>query len=186
MNEKTIKILNDLKVSIDEAVRHREIWWELGFSDNRKDFGVAFESKECNYYLHASYEAHSLSMFLALGRIFDPDNRSSSIRALKEDLVDNGRKDLSNLISDGLMPIKGNVQKILDIRSKIIAHTDTNHTDKSVLKANSLSPNDIKDLIFTVRETYYMVLRHLRLNTKQHPDGVFGESTLHVLRKLKT
>ncbi|MEZ9916363.1 hypothetical protein [Vibrio breoganii] len=186
MNKNTTKILNDLKISIDEAVRHREIWWELGFSQNRKEFKAEFDSQEYNYYLHASYEAHSLSMFLALGKIFDPDSRSSSIRALKANLAENGRKDISLLISETLKPFEINVQKILDVRSKIIAHTDTNYTEQSVLKSNSLSPNDIKDLILNVRETYYMVLQRLLLNTKQHPDGAFSESTLHVLRKLKT
>ncbi|ABV87570.1 hypothetical protein [Shewanella pealeana] len=90
MNQTTIKILNDLKVSIDEAVRHWEIWWELGYSGNRTEFKSEFDSEDYNYYLHASYEAHSLSMFLALGRIFDPDSRSSSIRALKANLSENG------------------------------------------------------------------------------------------------
>ncbi|CAM3222286.1 hypothetical protein SHPE106448_01435 [Shewanella pealeana] len=90
------------------------------------------------------------------------------------------------MINENLKLHEDSVRKLLDIRSKIVAHIDTTYTDKSVLKANSISPNDIRDLILTVRESYYMVLRYLSLNTQQHPDGAFAESTLKVLRKLKT
>jgi hypothetical protein len=185
MNNQTIKILNDLKLSIDEAARHCEIWWELGFSQNRKEFRKEFDSTEYNYFLHASYEAHSLTMFLSLGRIFDADSRSSSIRNLKSNLRTNGHRELTDIVTESLKPYSKTVQKILDIRSARIAHSDMNHTDESVLKSNSLSPDEVKELIYGVREAYYIVLRKLNLNTKQHPDGSFGESTLNLLRKLK-
>ncbi|NOH33475.1 hypothetical protein [Vibrio chagasii] len=185
MDKETEKILNDLKLSIDEAARHREIWWELGVSENRKRFLKEFESEEYNYYLHASYEAHGLVMLLALGRIFDNDSRASSIRSLKDNLKANGHNRIVDTISRSLRSYSTSVQKVLDIRSKIIAHTDTRHDDKSVLRDNSLSPDEIKDLIFAVRETYYYVLRQFFLSTKQHPDGAFGESAVNVLTKLK-
>ncbi|MEZ8023493.1 hypothetical protein AB4167_05460 [Vibrio sp. 10N.286.49.E11] len=185
MNKETEKILNDLKLSIDEAARHREIWWELGVSENRTKFKKEFESEEYNYYLHASYEAHSLAMLLALGRIFDNDSRSSSIRSLKDNLTANGHTRIVDIISQSLHSYSTSVQKVLDIRSKIIAHTDMRYDDRSVLRDNSLSPDEIKDLIFAVRETYYVVLRHFFLNTKQHPDGSFGESAIKVLTKLQ-
>jgi hypothetical protein len=186
MNNQTLKIINDLKISIDEAVRHREIWWELGYSKNRSKFKNEFRSTRFNHFLHASYEAHAITMYLALGRIFDSDSRSSSICTLKKNLKSSGHIGLVKAIETQLKPYSELVKKVLDVRSKTIAHTDLSHTEYLVFRNNSITPDELKALIHQTRETFYDVLRHFNLTTTQHEDGIFSESTLNVLDQLQT
>lgn len=186
MNNETLKVINDLKISIDEAVRHREIWWELGYSQNRSKFKNEFASKRFNHFLHASYEAHAITMYLALGRIFDPDTRSSSFSTLKVNLRSLGHLELVKTIENQLKPYSELVKKVLDIRSKTVAHSDLSHTESLVLKANAITPNELKLLIHQTRETYYEVLRYFSLTTTQLEDGIFSESALNMLDQLQT
>lgn len=185
MNNKTLKIINDLKISIDEAVRHREIWWELGCAQNRSKFINEFKSKRFNHFLHASYEAHAITMYLALGRVFDTDTRTSSFKTLKESLRSLGHIELVETIENQLKPYSELVKKVLDIRSKTVAHSDLSHTESLVMKANPITPDEFKLLINQTRETYYDVLRYFSLTTTQLEDGIFSESTLNILDQLK-
>lgn len=105
------------KISIDEAARHHEIWWELGCSKNRSKFKNEFASTRFNYFLHASYEAHAITMYLALGRIFDSDSRSSSICTLKQNLKSSGHIQLVKTIENKLKT-HSELVKVLDVRSK--------------------------------------------------------------------
>lgn len=186
MNNQTLKILNNLKISIDESMRHYEIWWELGYSQNRIQFKDQFASQRFNHFLHASYEAHGITMYLAFGRVFDSDSRSSSIASLKENLRLFGHAELVKTIEAQLKPHANLVKKILDIRSKTIAHSDLLHSETSVFKSNAITPDELKELIHQIRETYYDVLRYFSLTTTQLEDGIFSESTLNMLKQLKT
>jgi len=185
MNDRIMKIINDLKSSIDEAVRHREIWWELGCSKNRAEFKHEFASIDYNHFLHASYEAHAVTMFLSLGRIFDNDTRTSSFRSLKYNLKESGHAQISTLIETQLKPHEKSVQKILDIRSRTIAHADTSYTERAILLDNPISHDEIKALILDTRATFYNVLNYFHLNTKQLADEIYSEATINVLRQLK-
>lgn len=186
MNNKILKIIHDLKISIDEAVRHREIWWELGCAQNRSKFSNEFTSKRFNHFLHASYEAHAIAMYLALGRTFDSDRRASSFKNLKDELRLFGHIELVEMIENQLKPYSQLVKKVLDIRSKTVAHSDLSHTESLVMKANPITPDEFKFLINQTRETYYDVLRYFNLTTTQLDDGIFSESTLNVLDQLQT
>jgi hypothetical protein len=185
MNSQTLKIINDLKISIDEAARHREIWWELGCAKNRAKFKNEFSSTRFNHFLYASYEAHAIVMYLALGRVFDPDSRSSSISTLKENLRSFGHVELVKVIEDQLKPYSDVVKKVLDIRSKTVAHCDISHTEDLVLKNNKITPDEVMLLIYQTRDTYYYVLQNFSLTTTQLEDGIFGESSLNVLERLQ-
>ena len=69
---------------------------------------------------------------------------------------------------------------------KMHQHSDLSHTESLVLKANAITPNELKLLIHQTRETYYEVLRYFSLTTTQLEDGIFSESALNMLDQLQT
>lgn len=178
-------MLSDIEMSINEASSHYEIWWALGFSENREKYRDVFEHADFNYFLHTSYVANEIAMFMALSRTFDSCDKSSRMRELKVQLNEAGIDHLAKDIDEALLPHQSIVKKVLDIRSQLIAHTQMDQTDSSVLKRNGITPKEIKELIETAKAVLMKVSSTLRVNNLCYKKGFHNESTLHVLSKLK-
>jgi hypothetical protein len=92
---------------------------------------------------------------------------------------------LSRDIDKALLPYQTVVKMVLDIRSQLIAHTQMDQTDSSVLERNGITPIEIKDLIETAKDVLINVASNLRVNNLCFRKGFYNESTLNVLVKLK-
>ncbi|MGB5444809.1 MAG: polysaccharide deacetylase family protein [Psychromonas sp.] len=179
------KVLSDIEISINEASSHYEIWWALGYSENRNKYRDVFDHEDFNYFLHTSYIANQMAMLMALSRSFDDIPSTSNIRSLKLLLTQGGFEDLSKVISETLSPHQNIVKKIKDIRCNLIAHTDSSQTDQKVLARNGIKPDEIKELIESVKEALIKVTTSLRVHNLCYKKGFHNESTLKVLEKLK-
>lgn len=179
------KVLADIEVSVNEASQHCEIWWALGFTENRKKYQDVFEHEDFNKFLHTSYIANQMAMFMALSRAFDSSTNTSSFRQLKLLLNNADLKELSEYIADNLCIHQAVVKKILDIRCQLLAHTQTNQQDKEVLKRNGIKPSEIKALIEAAQNILVKISYDLNVYNLCYKKGFHNESTLNVLAKLK-
>ncbi|NOI46175.1 hypothetical protein [Vibrio alginolyticus] len=185
MSSNLKKVLSDVEISLKEASGHYEIWWALGYTENRKKFRGVFEHNDYNHVLHTSYIANQMAMFMALARLFDRDPRASSMSVLRRSLSDNGFDSLSQLICHELQAYKTLVKKILDVRSKLVAHKDSSYTDSEVLSENGITPKEIRDLLKSCTGLLVQVACKLRTFNVAYTTGFHEQSTLNVLEGLE-
>ncbi|MDO6687024.1 MULTISPECIES: AbiU2 domain-containing protein [unclassified Agarivorans] len=136
--------------------------------------------------MHTCSVANQIAMFMALSRAFDTSSNSSRFRELKTLLKAEGYKELANVVDKALYPHQSLVVKILDIRSQLIAHTESNQTDEAVLKRNGVKPEEIKNLIDVAKRVLVRVSTTLRVYNRCFITGFHNQSTLDVLAKLKS
>jgi hypothetical protein len=182
---KLYKVLSDIENSINEASSHCEVWWALGFSENRDKYRDIFEDENFNAFLHTSYIANQTAMIMAISRAFDSSETSSQMRELKKLLSEANMTDLVIDIENELLPHQSLVKRILDIRCQLIAHTQTDQTNKSVLKRNGIKPKEIKGLIESTKSVLIKIAFKLRVYNLCYTQGLHNNSTLNVLAKLK-
>lgn len=86
-------------------------------------------------------------MYIALGCLFDTDDRAASIRNLRMELEGKGRKDLADKIELELSPYTDLVRSIMTIRAQLIAHKQRSAFSEKVHEGNEVVPDEVGRLI---------------------------------------
>ena len=179
------KILADVETSIDEASCHYEIWWALG-SANRQHYSEILKSERYGWFLESTQIAHLVAMLMSLARLFDSHEDSSScVKSLKKVLDQENRHELTQLIEGKMKPHQNLVKRVLDIRCKLMAHTDSRETDVEVFNRNGTTPKEIKNLIADAKQVFGEVAWKLNIRNRSYTTGIHEDSTIKVLEKLK-
>ena len=85
-------------------------------------------------------------VFLSLGKVFDRDKRSASLKLLARKLTNCGHADLAREIADMLSEHGDMIEKIRLVREKSVAHCDLTATSKALDDA-SVTPDQVEELI---------------------------------------
>lgn len=176
------KILNDLLESINAAKAHYQIWWVIS-NEARPNFVPAM-NQFADFFI-ATLDAHFNSMIVNLTHLFDKNNDSSTLQNYLQ-------KDKASFHSGELIILNDKVQSLSlvaepirkMIRSKAVAHKDARLSEKEIFQNASITPNQIRDLIFSCAS----LIDDLR-QRKGWPNGVFqdqrfAKSTLNVIQCL--
>ena len=144
------KITYDVVQAIDEALTHYEVWWALNSSI--EEYKETFNHQDYTWFMEATLIANQMAMFMALGRLFDPDTRTSSIKSLKNQLKENNHTELYSRMEQEMSPYRELVKKILNIRCSIIAHSQTDTTDEEVILKSGVIPNELRNIINSAKQ----------------------------------
>jgi hypothetical protein len=143
-------ILGRVSDSIAAAQAYYQIWFTLrGENKALPDYYKDMNDYRYVDFFHAINAGTYKLMFIEFGCLFDTDDRSTSIRSLKEKLNEINRKDLSSYIEKELTGYEKLVSNLITIRSKLMAHKEIGAFSEDVHKENGVVPNEIGKLINT-------------------------------------
>lgn len=175
------KILQDLLESIIVAKAHYQTWWALA-NEARPKF-IPIMNQFVDFFI-TTQDAHFNSMIMNLAHLFDTRRDASTlINYLKSEKSNYTSVEFKNL-KDEINKLTELAKPILEIRHKTVAHKDQNLNEIKVFQSASITPNQIRDLIFSCAN----LVNDLR-QRKGWPNGVFEsqrftESTLNVIQCL--
>lgn len=175
------KILRDLLESIIAAKAHYQTWWVLA-NEARPKFVPAM-NQFVDLFI-TTQDAHFNSMIMNLAHLFDKGrDKSTLINYLRLDKSSYTSVDFKNL-EDEINKLTELAKSILTIRHKAVAHKDQKLNEIEVFKGADITPNQIRDLIFSCANLVDDLRRR-----KSWPNGVFQsqrftKSTLNAIQCL--
>lgn len=141
-------LLSRLADSARAAQAHYQVWFTL----TRKGKALPEYHKDINDlryvdFFHATNPGHYKIMIIELGCLFDTDARAASFRNLKKKLKEANKGHIVNKIDHALYGYEKLVSNILTIRSKLIAHKETDAKGIDIYKKYGVVPTKIGKLI---------------------------------------
>lgn len=184
MNTLLNKIIRDLIDEGTAAKAHFQVWWALR-NVALPDYYETMNHKEYVDFFHASNSGHYKLIFIALSKIFDPDEKTSGIRSLKKALEDTGRPDLKRYVESEMANLATLVQKLMKIRNQSVGHNQTDLSRVKVYKINGVSPNQIRDLIEKTCKVINHVAHQLGISNTIFESTRAEQATLKMLETLR-
>lgn len=166
------------------AKAHFQIWWTLRNVALPEFHGTMSDFSYVDFF-HASNSGHYKLFFIALSKIYDRDNRVSSIASLKDALRDEGCASLVDYIERQLAPLERLVCRILNIRNKTIAHNEKEVSREKVYEINGVTPNEIRRLIEISCDLINYVARALEIPNVIFESDRNERATLAMLDTLR-
>ncbi len=181
--------LKSVAESAHAARTHYQIWYTLRGADKALlDYRADIHDYRYHEFFRASSAGHYKLMFIETACIFDTDDRSNSMRKLKSLLSDAGKDSLVEHISNRLNPFSTLVSNILTIRSKLIAHKETEATPKELYEKHRIQPDDIKLLLNTTASLLNEINDSLHGKQNQQLVGesdTYEDATFEMVKVLK-
>lgn len=106
------------------------VWWTL--NREHKNYLKIINHKDYGAFFSAVRFACNRNIYLSIGKIFDRDTRTSSLKNLKIELEGDMKPDLAKLI-DNLLCDEGVIKtlnRLKQVRNQYVAHNQTQPTDK--------------------------------------------------------
>lgn len=166
------------------AKAHFQIWWTLRNLALPEFHGTMSDFSYVDFF-HASNSGHYKLFFIALSKIYDRDNRVSSITYLKDVLRVEGCAPIVNYIEQQLAPLERLVCRILNIRNKTIAHNERVLSIEKVYEIHSVTPNEIRQLIEVSCDLINYVARALEIPNVIFESDRHERATLAMLDTLR-
>jgi len=166
------------------ARAHFEAWWTLR-NIAIPEFLVTMDELEYVDFFVATNAAHYKCFFIALGRIFDRDDRAAGVRELKKALRAEDSGDVADYIEGSFAPHEALIVKIMAIRNKAVAHIERALGREKVHDIFGITPDDIRLVINTACDTINETLHRLGDSVGVSDGERMQEATLHMLRKLR-
>ncbi|WP_299599676.1 hypothetical protein [uncultured Microbulbifer sp.] len=143
----------NVKDSVNAALGHYQIWFTLRGKGKAIDeyLSVMNDYRYVDFF-HAANIAHYKLMFIETGCIFDTDDRADRCMRLKELMIENGFRELAAKFDTNLKPFRKLVSNILTVRSKLIAHKESNVEPADLYGKHGIKPDDIKALLNELSE----------------------------------
>jgi len=190
MNEELVECFKHVRNSQNSALAHYQIWFTL------RGKGKAIEEyiDDMNDYryvdfFHAANSGNYKLMFIEASCLFDSDDRTHNIRALKSVMIKNGLTELADRFDQELKPFATLVSDIKTIRSRIIAHKEAYVDPSELYKKHGIKPDEIKDLLNTTAELLRDLESILTNNSSGHsvgPTDRWERATFNLLDALRT
>lgn len=184
-NDTSLEIIRSLVEEGNVAKAHFQVWWALR-NLALPDFYSAMNEESVRLFFHASNSGHYKLMFIALGKIFDSDTRSSGIRSLKDALRSEGRGQVADQLEADLAPVTHLVEKVLHLRNRTIVHNEHALPREKAYQLNGgITANDVRDIIDMVGEAINSVAEALRYPSRVTYGRSFETATMAMLQKLR-
>ena len=189
MNEELTKCFTHVRDSQNSALAHYQIWFTLRGKGKAIDKYLD-DMNDCRYvdFFHAANSGNYKLMFIETACLFDSDDRTHNIRALKSLMSKNSLTDLVDKFNKGLKPYEKLVSNIKTIRSKVIAHKEAYVDPSELYKKHGIKPDEIKDLLNTTAELLRELESRLTNNSSSHsvgPTDRWERATFKLLDALK-
>ena len=188
MTDELRKCFESVRDSSVAAMAHYQIWFTLRGSEK----AIKTHLKDMNDYRYVDFFLAANSgnyklMFIETACLFDSDERTNNIRSLKSLLCNNSLGKLENEFSKKLAPFSKLVSNIKTVRSKIIAHKESNIEPQGLYAKHGINPDDIKELLNVVAELLSEVESVLNNNSSASSCGVtdrWEKATFNLLEVL--
>ena len=153
MNEELVECFNGVRDSQNSALAHYQIWFTLRGKGKAIDEYID-EMNDVRYvdFFRAVTSSNYKLMFIETACLFDSDDRTHNIRALKSEMIKNGLNKLADQFDQELKPFTKLVSNIKTIRSRIIAHKEASVDPSKLYKKHGIRPNEIRALLNTTAE----------------------------------
>ncbi|MBL3589955.1 MAG: hypothetical protein JMN24_09210 [gamma proteobacterium endosymbiont of Lamellibrachia anaximandri] len=189
MNEELTECFKHVRNSQNSALAHYQIWFTLRGKGKAIDKYLD-DMNDCRYvdFFHAANSGNYKLMFIETACLFDSDDRTHNIRALKALMTQNGWTDLVEKFSQKLSPFEKLVSNIKTIRSKVIAHKEASVDPSELYKKHGIKPDEIKELLNTTTELLRELESELTSNSSSHsvgPTDRWEQATFNLLDALK-
>lgn len=187
MDKELEECFRDVRNSANAAMAYYQIWFTLRGEGKAIDTYLDVMNDTSYFdFFHAANIGNYKLMFIEAGCLFDSDPRSKSIKTFKQLLTKNNLTTLENLLDERLSPYKELVSNIKTIRSKLIAHKDSEVEEKSLYKKHGIKPDDIKELLNTTADTLSEIEHELfGFSSSTSSTDRWEEATFNLLKALK-
>lgn len=190
MNDDLAECFKHVRDSQNSALAHYQIWFTLrGKGKAIDEYLDDMDDYRYVDFFHAANSGNYKLMFIETACLFDSDDRTHNIRALKSLIKNNGLTDLFDRFDQELKPFTKLVSNIKTIRSKVIAHKEAYVDPSDLYKKHGIKPNEIKNLLNTTAELLRDLESRLTNNSSNHsvgPTDRWEKATFNLLAALKT
>lgn len=161
-------LLKQISDTLNAAQAHYQIWFTL-----RGEKGVLPKYKDkindpiFMDFFNATSAAHYKIMLIELGRLFDKNNKSASLKKLEKKLKSKSYNVLSKSIEKIFTEYETPVKNILTIRSEVIAHKKIDTNSINIHKNNPIKPNEIRDILNKISKLLNKIQKELGVTNHQ-------------------
>ncbi len=190
MDKELIECFERVRDSQNAALAHYQIWFTLRGKGKAIDKYLD-EMNDVRYadFFHAANSGNYKLMFIETSCLFDSDDRTHNIRALKSAMIKNDLNELVDRFEQELKPFEKLVSNMKTIRSRIIAHKEAYVDPSQLYKKHGIKPNEIRDLLNTTANLLMELESILTNNSSGHsvgPTDRFEKATFNLLGALRT
>lgn len=173
---------------IEEGTKARsyfQIWWVLNNRAYFLDYASTMEHWEYSDFFVAASPGYFTLFVLALGKMFDRDERSAGFYSLRSALEQEGQSEIAKQIRTALAPLTVQVQRLMEIRNQSVVHNSFGIPRDQVYEKNGITIDELRSLVETTCQC--ITLAATALGIRDHALGSerVANATLKVLAGLK-
>lgn len=180
--------IEDILGQVTELTQSYAIWWELANKENRAAYKTAIEAYP-NYFM-AVFRSMQQSICIIVGRLFDNDNRTLSLRNLVKRLRSSSLAVAIQLDSEISLHDEA-IRKCKTVRNKVYAHRDNSQNPEDLFKQVGVKPRDFNALVRVGQEIAAIFVDLSGFNSKSAVLKIFqdcesraAEETRRALQRL--
>lgn len=173
---------------IEEGTKARsyfQVWWVL---NNRAypAYASTMEHWEFADFFYAASPGYFTLFMLALGKMFDLDERSAGFQSLRATLAQEGKPEIAEQIRTTMAPYAPQARRVMEIRNRSLVHNSFGVPRDAVYEANAITIDELRGLVDATCQCISAAAAALDIHGHALASERVANATLNVLEGLRT